>query len=58
MFSNGESRTEVIWPDYNRSIIIDIIDFQGAQITLKRKAFVLLKFKNLEKRVVFRRDKQ
>ena len=55
MFSNGESRTEVIWPDYNRSIIID---FQGAQITLKRKAFVLLKFKNLEKRVVFRRDKQ
>ena len=55
MFSNGESRTEVICSDYNQSIIID---FQGAQITLKRKAFVLSKFKNLEKRVVFRRDKQ
>ena len=55
MFGIGESKTEVIWSDYNRSIILD---FQGAQITLKRKAFALLKFKNLEKRALFRRDKR
>jgi len=39
MLINGESRKEVVWPDFNQAIRID---FQGAQIT-SDTGFLLLR---------------